>query len=131
LTEAAKKEGPARGLNDPKSFEAVMARLRDSFLMGWSSRMNQFFTELGLVLNENEKAALKARNQQTHAFADGDRPHDLWMNSELLRTLFYKVMLRLLDYSGEYLDYAIQHPEPKKLNPTREHNDAYRSVVYV
>jgi hypothetical protein len=85
----------------------------------------------GLVLNENEKAALKARNQQTHSFADGDRPHDLWKNGELLRTLFYKIMLRLLDYSGEYLDYAIQHPEPKKLNPTREHNDAYRSTVYV
>jgi hypothetical protein len=130
LTEAAKKDGPARGLSDPKALQAVMTRLGDSFLMGWSSRMNQFFMELGIVLSEKEKAALKARNQQTHSSADGDRPDDLWENGELLRTVFYKVMLRLLDYSGEYLDYGVRHPEPKKLSPAREHNDAYRAVVY-
>jgi len=130
LTEAAQKAGPAKGLSNQKTLEAVMTRVGNSFLMGAGAGMNEFFAELGLIVSEEEKTALRARNQQTHAFADGDRPDDLWKNGELLRTLFYKVMLRLLDYSGLYLDYAAQYPEPKKLNPTREHNDAYRSAVY-
>jgi hypothetical protein len=130
LTKAAEEEGPARGLGNARSMEAVMTRLRDSFQMGWSARMNQFFTELGLVLSDDEKAALKARNEQTHAFADAAQAHELWKHGELLRTLFYKVILRLLDYSGEFLDYAVQNPESKTLTPSGEHNDAYRSAVY-
>jgi hypothetical protein len=129
LSDAATKEGPASGLSNSKSMEAVMRRIGDSFQMGWSARMAQFFLELGLELSSEQRAALKARNEQTHAFADAAEEDVLWKHAELLRTLFHKVVLRLLDYSGVYLDYAEQYPVPKKLNPTREHNEAFRQLV--
>jgi len=130
LTKVANSEAPTYGLGDAKSVDVLMRRLRDSFLMGWSARMNQFFVELGLDLTEEEKLALKARNEQTHAFADAAETHKLWKYGELLRTLFHKVVLRILDYSGDFLDYAEQFPAPKKLSPAQEHNDAYRHVIY-
>ena len=129
LTEAAISQSTATGLTDLKSVEALMGRIRDSFLMGWSARMNQFFVELGIDLNSAEKLALKARNEQTHAFADPSQAPELWKNGELLHTLFHKVLLRILNYSGEFLDYSEQYPATRKLICIREHNQAYCNML--
>jgi hypothetical protein len=67
-----------------------------------------------LVPTEGENEALNSRHPQIHTHEADQEAEKLWRLSEDLRTLFHKIMLRLLGYAGEYLDYSKR--EVQKLN---------------
>ena len=60
-------------------------------------------------------ALTAARSKQVHGHSEKEDADELYILSESLRTLFYKTMLSLLGYSGEYFDYAKR--EVQILNP--------------
>ena len=73
--------------------------------------MKDFFEELGLNIDAAEKKAIKARNKMIHSrvTASGqEQIKDLVRLSFAYRTLFHRVMLKLLGYSGKYIDYATE-----------------------
>ncbi len=128
LAKAGGENPCMENLKDPKVLNAMMNRLENSFAMGSNARTRQFFIELGLELSDEENAALSSRNQQLHARSEKATNEELWKNSEILRTLFYKVFLRILNYSGEYLDWSYQKPQVKQLDPFKHVDNYYREI---
>jgi len=94
-------------------------RAENSFKMGQNARTQEFFRELGVTPTVRQLESLKARNEQIHSRGHDKKPVKLWSFSENLRALFYKTMLRLLDYSGVYLDWAERKPAVKLLRSRR------------
>jgi hypothetical protein len=115
---AAAKERPALSrLRDQRGLDALMRRVENSFEMGQNAKLREFFQELGVIPTNQETEALNARHVQVHSHDTDGEPRQLWHLSESLRTLFYKTLLCLLDYSGEYLDWSEREPVVKVLNP--------------
>jgi len=106
LAEASFREPAMERLKNSETMKALMTRLQSSFVMGHNAKMRRFFEEIGVVLTDGENDALNSRHLQIHASELEPNGEKLWVLSESLRTLFYKIMLRLLNYSGEYFDYA-------------------------
>ena len=109
-------------LQNEAILNALMQRMEDSFQMGPTARTRAFFRELGVTPTVGQLEAMKGRHAQIHGEAAHKKPRELWGLSENLRTLFYKTMLRLLDYSGKYLDWAERKPAVKLLRPLRHGN---------
>jgi hypothetical protein len=70
-----------------------------------------FFEELGLPVGAGEDAVVRSRNISAHG-GKSDRPHqDLVMLGTGYRTLLNRVILKVLGFKGEYIDYSvIGHP---------------------
>jgi|GEM_PF-1368348 len=115
-------------LQESKKVGALMARLTNSFEMGSNAKMKQFFNEIGIEPSETEREAMRVRNQQIHGIGEAEQPEKLWQLSESLRTLFYKTVLRLLNYTGVYFDWSVRKPEPKQL-PEFHHNGNYIEAI--
>ncbi len=116
LEEAATTKPSMSRLQNRETLDALMRRLENSFEMGQNARIRAFFRELGLEPTEAQVESMDARNKQIHGDSPDREPSELWGHSENLRTLFYQIVLRLLDYSGEYLDWALQEPAVKRLS---------------
>lgn len=87
----------------------MMNRIRNAFNLGANESMEFFFEELELPIGDSEKSALKARNLMAHgssALLDRSRDQEMLNNKLAYRTLFNRVLLKLLDYEGEYVDYS-------------------------
>ncbi len=119
LALAATEEPSMSRLQDARILNALMQRVENSFEMGQNARTQEFFRELGMTPTVGQLESLKARHEQIHSHGADEQPRKLWSFSENLRTLFYKTMLRLLDYSGEYFDWAQRKPAVKLLRPRR------------
>jgi hypothetical protein len=122
LAGAAKLEPSMAHLQNQGILDKLMQRIENSFQMGPTARTRAFFQELGVTPTVRQLESLEARHGQIHSHGAHKEPAELWSLSENLRTLFYTIMLRLLDYSGEYLDWAEQKPAAKLLGPLRPRN---------
>ena len=69
-----------------------------------------FYAELGILYGEKEREAVKARNSFTHGalqICDASVVESL----HILQILYGKIVLKILGYSGEYIDWSeIGHP---------------------
>ena len=127
LARAAELEPTMAHLQNQGTLDALMQRMENSFEMGPTAKTRAFFQELGVAPTIRQLESLKGRHAQVHSQAARKKPRELWSLSENLRTLFYKTMLRLLDYSGEYLDWAEQKSAVKLLRPLRRRNHETRA----
>jgi hypothetical protein len=127
LGRAAGLEPTMAHLQNQGTLDRLMQRMEDSFQMGPTARTREFFRELGVTPTIRQLESLKGRHAQIHSQGARKRPRELWSLSENLRALFYKTMLRLLDYSGKYLDWAERKPAVKLLRPLR-HGDPVRAA---
>jgi hypothetical protein len=89
-----------------------------------SERFEAFFEELGIPVGVGEDAVVRSRNISAHG-GKSDRPHqDLVMLGAGYRTLLNRVILKVLGFKGEYVDYSVVgHPvrgidEPIAFQPT-------------
>jgi hypothetical protein len=115
LNQAASKKPGMAHLSDRRIIDALVERLRNSFEMGPNARIREFFNELGITPSKGESRALQARNRQVHTAGEKGTGKELWQLSECLRTLFHKIILRLLDYTGDYLEWGTTVPKIKRL----------------
>ncbi len=76
-----------------------------------ADKLKQVFTDLGITLTVEENKTLGNRNRTLHGNATlgGTSLADVaaeMKRFDILRTLISKAMLRLLDYTGPYMDYG-------------------------
>ena len=91
--------------------DLLLRKMRGANNRGSGERMELFFKELGLNIGTLEGGAIKARNRMIHSrvTATGqEQREDLIRLSFAYRTLFHRVVLKILGYSGNYLDYATE-----------------------
>jgi len=91
--------------------DLLLRKMRGANNRGSGERMELFFKELGLNIGTLEGGAIKARNRMIHSrvTATGqEQREDLIRLSFAYRTLFHRVVLKILGYSGNYLDYTTE-----------------------
>jgi hypothetical protein len=91
---------------------AVGNKLGGVWRMGARESLEAFFDELVLPIGEAEKAAMAARNGPVHGgLKAGANVRKLVRHGNVYRTLFERTFLKLLGYSGNYIDRpALGHP---------------------
>jgi hypothetical protein len=86
--------------------ERILRRIKGAFQAGQAERTEWFFEEIGLPLGRHERAAMKARNAPAHGGGGGSEEEirELIQHGAAYRTLYARTILKLLGYSGRYLD---------------------------
>ncbi|MCD6513295.1 MAG: hypothetical protein J7L07_00050 [Candidatus Odinarchaeota archaeon] len=104
-------------LEDKLYGDRVVNRIRDAYRMSVTDRFRFFFEEIDLVVDENEWKAIKAR----HAIAHGQIGNGkmewrrLIQHSQTYETLIHKILLKVLGYSGSYVDRSTVGWKDKQL----------------
>ncbi|WOX56643.1 hypothetical protein [uncultured Methanoculleus sp.] len=101
----------ASKLGDNPYKDRFLRKMRNANNKGSGERMESFFQELGLNIGTLEKKAINARNRMIHSMitTNGqEQLEDLIRISFAYRTLFHRVTLRILGYTGKYVDYATE-----------------------
>lgn len=80
-----------------------------------ADKLEVVFTDVGLTLRKEEEDALGNRNRALHGRKtlkglDLVAVADELQRFDVLRTLIYKAALRLIDYTGPYMDYGVKTP---------------------
>jgi hypothetical protein len=96
-----------RRLGGLKYADRMMRRMRWAFQMGVNERFETFFEELGLALGPTEQLALKRRNRCAHGGpVDPNQLREHIRLARTYQTLVHRVLLRVLGYTGSYIDYG-------------------------
>jgi len=98
-------------LGDNSYKDRLLRKMRGANNRGSGERVELFFQELGLNIDTLEKKAIKARNKMIHGKitpTGQEQLEDLIRLSFAYRTLFHRVVLKILGYSGNYLDYTTE-----------------------
>ena len=77
--------------------------------MGVNERFDFFFEEIGLPVGERERKAIKARNRVAHASSGllNERAYrDMLNSARSYRTLFNRILLKIIGYDGSYIDHS-------------------------
>ncbi len=102
-----------RQLGVSKYGDRMMRRMRGAFQMGVNDRFETFFEELGLTLGQTEQLAVQRRNRCAHGGpVDPDQIREHIRLTRTYQSMFHRVLLRILGYTGPYIDYGtISFPE--------------------
>jgi hypothetical protein len=97
----------------------ILNRFRGCFWMGIGEQFAEFFKELDLEVSDRERKAIRGRNSFAHGGSiANERWPELHANYQAYQTLFHRVLLRVLGYSGSYVDYTtLGHPARPVLEP--------------
>ena len=94
--------------------DRILNRLSNAYNMGANDRLRFFFNEIGLSVGEMEWWAIGQRNPMAHGAAsvfDGSTNEIMIQATDVYRTLFHRIALKLLGYDGAYIDYGtLGHP---------------------
>ena len=95
--------------------DRILRRMCNAFQMGVNERFPFFFEEIRLPVGEREREAIKARNRVAHAspgLLDERGYDDMVTNALAYRTLFNRILLKIMGYGGSYVDLsALGWPE--------------------
>jgi len=76
--------------------------------MGVNEKFDFFFEEIELPIGDGERAAIKGRNAMAHgARYKSGTERQLVSLTRAYETLLHRVLLKLLAYDGEYVDYSV------------------------
>jgi hypothetical protein len=86
--------------------------------MGSNDRLKFFFSEIGLEIGDLEQEAIDSRNIMIHDSIDlsSTAYEKLVLLSLAYKTFFHRVILKVLGYSGEYIDYSMKGSPSKPLD---------------
>ncbi len=96
-------------LGDNSYKDRLLRKMRGANNRGSGERMELFFQELGLNRGTLENKAIKVRNRMIHSrvtTSEREQFEGLIRLTWAYCTLFHRVMLKILGYSGNYLDYT-------------------------
>ena len=97
----------------------MMSRLRSAYNLGSNESMEFFLGELGLPIGPTERSAIKARNPMAHgsaALLDESRHQETVNDTLSYRTLFNRILLKILGYDGAYVDYSAREWPERSLD---------------
>lgn len=89
--------------------------------MSVSEQLTYFFERIDMVIGKKEKKALQARNISAHGSFYGNNIdyEEQIMISQVYECIMVRVILKLLKYEGNYIDYGILgYPEKNINNPS-------------
>lgn len=89
--------------------DRIARRMRGAFGFGANESLEFFFEELGLPIGPAERSALKARNPMAHGSStllDESKYQEMVDATLAYRTLLNRVLLKVLDHEGGYVDYS-------------------------
>lgn len=120
-------------LNDiPCAYKTIiLSKILNANQWTVSDRLNKFFEEIGLNIGNTEKYVLKMRNKPAHGGIMGQSNEDILTLIDLKRaaqTFLHRIILKLLEYKGEYIDYLeIGFPSKNINTPITILNDSEQS----
>lgn len=87
-------------------------------IMSVNEQMLNFFKKIGMPLGKDELMALKARNISVHGAYDKNSNDykEIFKISQIYENIITRVVLKLLNYSGKYIDYGIIGYPEKDIN---------------
>jgi hypothetical protein len=95
--------------------ERILNKLKGASQRGPNEKLEMMFEILELPIGKTELRAIKARNKMAHSSIGKfslDEIRDSIRLSRAYETLFHRVFLKLLSYSGNYIDYySLGHPQ--------------------
>jgi hypothetical protein len=103
--------------------KAVANKITGAFRMGANEQLVAFFAEVDLPVGDHERAAIAARNAPVHGgLVAGADLKKLVRHANTYRCLFERLFLKLLGYTGDYIDRsALTHPATPLQQPCRGH----------
>ena len=103
--------------NKPYGDKVIKAILR-LYNLGITERYRVFFEEISLPINANEWEAIKERHKFVHGGISFDRTD--WNRTiqhvDIFETVLHKILLKLLGYSGSYIDRSVIDWNDKQLS---------------
>jgi hypothetical protein len=112
-------------LKHEKHGDKVMKNLQNAFQMGVTDRFRLFFDKIVLHIEENEWNAINARHGIAHGrITDKQKEgEELIQHTDAYKTLIHKILLRLLEYSGSYIDRSVLGWKDKQLEEEIPRNE--------
>ena len=107
--------------------DKIVDYLKRGYNRGVKAQFKVFFDEINLYLDENEWKAIDARNDVAHGrfllASDRKKSRDMIRFGFAYETIIHKILLRMLKYSGLYIDY-LDGFKDKQLKSNRDHEDS-------
>ena len=99
LTAQLRKRVETKGLP-----EEIARNFEGANRMGFQEKLKFFFQEIGLTVGQRETAAMQARGRSAHGAGADEDQTELVRFGNAYRTLFDRVFLQMLGYTGKYID---------------------------
>ncbi len=97
--------------------DKILSKINSAYQMSTSDRISRLFAELDLDVGDIEKNIFKSRNKFSHGYTlstDEEIREAFWL-SMACRSLFGRIVLRILGYSGAYVDYSSEERSAKPI----------------
>jgi hypothetical protein len=100
--------------------DRIINRMKNTYQMGANERIDFFFNEISLPLGDIEKKALKSRNKMAHGhlIETEKQKNEMIVTTESYSTLFHRLILKILGYSGNYIDRSSKGFPDRKIDET-------------
>ena len=110
-------EAMKRKLESKPNGDKILANILRAYSLGITERYRTFFPEIGLSIDANEWKAIEARHMTVHGHMIFDKTDwkQMIQHVNTFETLLHKVLLRLLGYSGTYIDRSVVGWNDKQL----------------
>jgi hypothetical protein len=96
-------------LQNYKYKKKILDRLYRAYEIGVNDRLRFFFEEIGLPVSQKEWRAINKRHPMAHGASsvfDSSANDDMLKATYVYETLFHRILLKVLDYQGAYIDYG-------------------------
>ncbi|MHA1882235.1 MAG: hypothetical protein ACTSUO_04240 [Candidatus Thorarchaeota archaeon] len=89
--------------------DEILNKIKNSYRMGVRERLDQFLDELDIKIGNLESEALVNRNSMIHDYVETSGNEErINKLSYAYRTMFHRILLKILGYSGRYVDYTVE-----------------------
>jgi len=96
-------------LNDHIYKDKILNNIKTSFNMGAGKKFYQFLDEIDIEIGDLESDAIESRNPMIHDSIEiSGNEEEVIRSSFAYRTMFHRILLKILGYSGQYVDYTIE-----------------------
>ncbi len=89
----------------------ILNKITGAFRKGPNEKISLFLSLLNLETGKAEKEAINLRNKMTHSkrdYTDDDVAFDDLILTRVYQVLFNRILLKIIGYSGYYIDYSMK-----------------------
>jgi len=110
-------DGIKRKLASEPEGEKIVAKILRAYDFGITERFRIFFEEIKLSIDEQEWKAIKERHKFAHGHIEFGKTdwNRVIQHYNTFETLLHKILLKLLGYSGTYIDRSVSGWKDKEI----------------
>jgi len=105
-------------LEENPSKEKILNKLKGGYSMTLTDRLKFFFSEIELIIGDREQEAINCRHKMIHSNVltrDAEIEKVIRL-SYAYRCLFHRTLLKILGYTGKYIDYSMSGLPEKSID---------------